>query len=292
MTTADRWKWATLSPALLVYALMALLPLANLVVLSMHDIQWEHGRASWQDVGAAHYKALSDDELMVKGLLNTSLFAVLAVSAEMVLGFVLALWVSRVGRGRVFYQTMLMLPILLPGIVIGAIWKLIYNPDFGILNLGLAALGASGHDWLGDPSLAFLSVVVVDVWHWTPFVFLLMLAAIESLPGELFEAARVDGASRWQELRRITLPLMIPAIVVTLVFRLIVSFKVFDEVYLLTGGGPGTTTEVLSFTIYRRFFTEDRVGYGSAISIFALFLVTLMVVLALAASRHTRGART
>ncbi len=120
----------------------------------------------------------------------------------MVLGFVLALWVSRVGRGRVFYQTMLMLPILLPGIVIGAIWKLIYNPEFGIINLGLAAIGLHGADWLGDPALAFMAVVVVDIWHWTPFVFLLLLAAIESLPGELFEAARVDGASRWQELRR------------------------------------------------------------------------------------------
>lgn len=291
MKTADRWKWATLSPALLVYALMALLPLANLLILSMHEVRWEDGRANWQGVGLAHFRALPDDDLMIKGLINTSLFAVLAVGAEMVLGFLLALWVSRVGRGRVFYQTLLMLPILLPGIVIGAIWKLIYNPEFGIINLGLAAIGLHGADWLGDPALAFMAVVVVDIWHWTPFVFLLLLAAIESLPGELFEAARVDGASRWQELRRITLPLMLPAIVVTLVFRLIVSFKVFDEVYLLTGGGPGTTTEVLSFTIYRRFFTEDRVGYGSAISIFAVFLVTLMVVVALAANRRGRGAQ-
>ena len=136
--------------------------------------------------------------------------------------------------------------------------------------------------------MAFASVIVVDIWHWTPFVFLLLLASLESLPGELFEAARVDGASAWQELRHVILPLMLPALVVTLVFRLIVSFKVFDEVYLLTGGGPGTTTEVLSFTIYRRFFTEDRVGYGSAISVFALFLVTLMVIGALAASRRAQ----
>ncbi len=281
MTGADRWKVATLAPALLVYALMALLPLANLLLMSVHDIRWEDGRALWQGVGASHYRALPDDALVGKAFANTTLFAVLAVAAEMVIGFSLALWVSRVRRARAFYQTILMLPILLPGIVIGAIWKLIYNPDFGILNLALAGIGLTGRDWLGDPSLAFLSVVAVDVWHWTPFVFLLLLAAIESLPGELFEAARVDGASAWQELRLIVLPLMLPAIVVTLVFRLIVSFKVFDEVYLLTGGGPGTTTEVLSFTIYRRFFTEDRVGYGSAISILALFLVTLMVVIAL-----------
>ncbi|MGE0314357.1 MAG: carbohydrate ABC transporter permease [Lautropia sp.] len=288
MLAASRWKWATLAPALLVYGLLALLPIVNLAVMSVHDIRWEQGRAFWTFVGGSHFRALADDELLIKGLANTSLFALLAVGAEMLLGFFLAVLVSGVARGRVFYQTALMMPILLPGIVIGAIWKLMYNPDFGVINAVLGAFGLAGRDWLGDPSLAFLSVVVVDVWHWTPFVFLLLLAALESLPAELYEAARVDGASRWQELTRITLPLMWPAIVVTMVFRLIVSFKVFDEVYLLTGGGPGTTTEVLSFTVYRRFFTEDRVGYGSAVSILAVFLVTLMVVVSLAAGRRRR----
>ena len=120
------------------------------------------------------------------------------------------------------------------------------------------------------------------------FVFLLLLASLESLPGELFEAARVDGASAWQELRHVILPLMLPALVVTLVFRLIVSFKVFDEVYLLTGGGPGTATEVLSFTIYRRFFTEDRMGYGSAISVLTLFALALLILLVLYGSRRFR----
>jgi multiple sugar transport system permease protein len=130
--------------------------------------------------------------------------------------------------------------------------------------------------------------VVVDIWHWTPFVFLLLLAGLESLPQDVYEAARIDGASAWQELRYVTLPMMLPTIAVTAVFRLIVSFKVFDEVYLLTGGGPGTATEVVSFTIYRRFFTEDRIGYGSAISVVVLFLLTLVIVLALAGLRRRR----
>jgi multiple sugar transport system permease protein len=192
-------------------------------------------------------------------------------------------------RGRLFYRTAFLLPVLIPGIVIGAIWKLAYNPDFGVLNQLLGLAGLPGRDWLGEKTLAFASVVAVDVWHWTPFVFLLLLAALESLPQDVYEAARIDGANAWQELRHVTLPLMWPAIAVTAVFRLIVSFKVFDEVYLLTGGGPGTATEVVSFTIYRRFFTEDRVGYGAAISVVVLFLLTFVIILSLAALRRRRN---
>jgi multiple sugar transport system permease protein len=120
-------------------------------------------------------------------------------------------------------------------------------------------------------------------------VFLLLLAGLESLPRDSQEAARMDGASAWQELRFVTLPMMMPTLVVTLVFRLIVSFKVFDEVYLLTGGGPGTATEVVSFTIYRRFFTEDRMGYGAAVSVLTLFVLALLIVLSLGATRRRRA---
>ena len=203
----------------------------------------------------------------------------------------LALFVSRVGKGRVLYRTIFLLPVLIPGIVIGAIWKLMYNPDFGVINQLLGVVGITGIDWLGDGKLALLSVIVVDVWHWTPFVFLLLLAAIESLPEDVHEAATIDGASRWQEFRFVTFPMLLPALAVTMVFRLIVSFKVFDEVYLLTGGGPGTATEVVSFTIYRRFFTEDRMGYGSAISVMVLFVLTFVIVAGLSAIRRREAHR-
>jgi multiple sugar transport system permease protein len=283
---ARRWRYYTLAPALTIYLLLALLPIANLVAMSIHDIRWVEGVAQWTYAGGRHFAELPSDPLFRAGLFNTTLFAALAVAAEMVLGFFLALFVSRIGAGRVAYRTIFLLPILLPGIVIGAIWKLMYNPDFGIINQLLGAVGLAGHDWLGDGALAFASVVVVDIWHWTPFVFLLLLAGLESLPQDVFEAAKMDGASAWAELRFLTFPMMLPTLAVTLVFRLIVSFKVFDEVYLLTGGGPGTATEVVSFTIYRRFFTEDRMGYGSAISVVTLFLLTLVIVLCLAAARR------
>ena len=281
-----RWRFYTLAPALTIYLLLALLPIANLLVMSVHDIRWVEGAAQWTYAGLRHFAELPRDPLFRAGLFNTTLFAALAVTAEMVIGFFLALLVSRIVAGRVVYRTIFLLPILIPGIVIGAIWKLMYNPDFGIINQVLGAVGLNGHDWLGDGTLALASVIVVDIWHWTPFVFLLLLAGLESLPQDVYEAAKMDGASAWSELRYLTFPMMLPTLAVTLVFRLIVSFKVFDEVYLLTGGGPGTATEVVSFTIYRRFFTEDRMGYGSAISVVALFLLTLVIVLCLASSRR------
>ena len=283
-----RWRVLTLAPAASVYLLLAVLPIANLLAMSVHDIRWLEGVSHWDFVGARHFAALPADPLVRAGLLNTTLFALLSVAAEMVLGFLLAYCVSRVVTGRVIYRTIFLLPILIPGIVIGAIWKLMYNPDFGVINQALGLVGLAGHDWLGDGRLAFVSVVAVDVWHWTPFVFLLLLAGLEALPQDPAEAARVDGASAWQELRYVTLPMMMPTIVVTLVFRLIVSFKVFDEIYLLTGGGPGTATEVVSFTIFRRFFTEDREGYGAAISVIVLFVLAVVSVLALSAAARRR----
>jgi multiple sugar transport system permease protein len=283
---ARRWRYYTIAPAVTIYLLLALLPVANLLVMSFHNIRWVEGIAQWTYAGARHFAELPRDPLFRAGLSNTALFAVLAVTAEMVLGLYLALLVSRVGAGRIVYRTIFLLPILLPGIVIGAIWKLMYNPDFGVINQLLGAIGLRGHDWLGEGALAFAAVVVVDIWHWTPFVFLLLLAGLESLPQDIYEAAKMDGASAWAELRYLTFPLMLPTLAVTLAFRLIVSFKVFDEVYLLTGGGPGTATEVVSFTIYRRFFTEDRMGYGSAISVITLFLLTLLIVLCLGAARR------
>jgi multiple sugar transport system permease protein len=286
-------RLALLSPALAVYLLLALLPVANLIAMSLHTIKYDQGIAHWTFNALGHYAAMPSDPLLRAGAWNTFAFAVLSVAMEMALGLTLAMLVSRARRGRVVYRTIFLLPVLIPGIVIGAIWKLMYNPDFGIINQLLSLIGFNGHDWLGDGHLALLSVVIVDIWHWTPFVFLLLLAAIESLPDDVHEAATIDGASVWQEFRFITFPMLLPAFLITLVFRLIVSFKVFDEVYLLTGGGPGTATEVVSFTIYRRFFTEDRMGYGSAISVTVLFLLTLIIVMGLPAlnARSGRGGR-
>jgi multiple sugar transport system permease protein len=279
----------TLAPAVLVFLLLTLLPIANLLVMSVHDIAWVQGRSQWSFAGLKHYLALPDDALFRAGIGNTLVFAAVSVTIQIVLGFMLALFVSRLARGRIIYRTIFILPVLIPGIVIGAIWKLMLNFDFGLANEIIGFVGANPRDWLGSRATALAAVIVVDVWHWTPFCFLLLLAGLESLPQDVYEAARVDGATAWTELRFVTLPMMLSTIIVTLVFRLIAAFKVFDEVYLLTGGGPGTATEVISFTVYRRFFTEDRMGHGSALSTVTLFLISLLVILALAAARRRQA---
>jgi multiple sugar transport system permease protein len=278
-----------LAPALAVLVGLTLAPLAMLMVMTVFDIHWVAGAARWTYVGAKHLIDLPADALLRAGIANTAIFAVAAVSAEMLLGFALALLVGRAVRGRVVYRAIFVLPILVPGIVIGAIWQLMYNADFGVVNDLIGLIGLPAQDWLGDKRLALASVIVVDVWHWTPFCFLLLLAGLESLPQDVYEASRVDGAGALAQLRHVTLPLMAPTILVTLVFRLIVALKVFDEVYLLTAGGPGTATEVISFTIYRRFFTEDRSGLASAMSVATLLVVSIGVILALGLARRRGG---
>ena len=278
-----RWM---LAPALLLFAAVARLPIVELVAMSLARIDWIQGKANWQFVGLDQYARVFGDKLFRAGVGNTLLFAAGAVLTQMVLGFALALMTTRVTRGRILYRTVFLLPILVPGIVIGAIWKLMYNFDFGVLNQMLGVVGLAPIDWLGNGATALLAVIAVDVWHWTPFVFLLMLAGLESLPTDVYEAARVDGATFWQEMHHVTLPLMLPTIGVTLVFRLLVSVKVFDEIYLLTGGGPGTATEVVSYTIFRRFFTEGQTGYGAAMSVVVMFALALAFILARAATRR------
>lgn len=281
------WRWLTFGPALAMMLGLSILPIANLFVTSFQEVTWANGQPVRTWVGLTHYRALFSDPLFGAGLWNTLVFAFGAVAGQMVLGFAMALMCSKIVRGRVFYRAVFILPILIPGIVIGAIWKLMLNYDFGLVNKALALIGLMPQDWLGSADTALLSVILVDIWHWTPFCFLLFLAGIESLPQDVFEAARIDGAGPWQELWYVTLPLMIPTLVVTFAFRLVLAFKVFDEVYLLTSGGPGTSTEVLSFTLYQRFFTEDKAGYGSAMSVAIIFLVSLLLVIALSARRNS-----
>ena len=283
------WRNLALTPSLAVFMLLSLLPVANLVAMSMHEISWADGRSSWQFIGAAHYLRLGGDTLLHKGAYNTLVFSVVGVSLQVFIGFMLAWAVSRIHRGRVMYRTIFILPILVPGILIGAIWKLMLNYDFGLANSLVGVFGFLPVDWLGTASLALPSVIMVDIWHWTPFCFLLLLAGFESLPQELHEAALVDGANAWTELRYVYLPIMMPVIAVTFLFRFMTSLKVFDEIYLLTGGGPGSSTEVVSYTIYRTFFTQDQMGYGSAMSVAVLFVIAILLVLGFGLSRFRRG---
>jgi multiple sugar transport system permease protein len=285
------WRWLMLSPALLLLLALSVLPLVNLFATSFFTVSWSGGHSRFAAAGLNNYHALAGDTLFRAGILNTILFALFAVGGQMLCGFVLALLCTGVTRGRLLYRTIFILPILVPGIVVGAIWKLLLNFDFGLVNQAIALVGVDPLNWLGSANTALASVIFVDIWHWTPFCFLLFLAGLQSLPRDVYEAAKIDGASGWQELKYVTLPMMLPTIMVTFAFRLVLAFKVFDEVYLLTGGGPGTSTQVMSFTLYQRFFREDQTGYGSAMSVAIIFMTCILLSAAFAARGRMGAAR-
>lgn len=284
-------KYIALSPAIAVFVLLALLPVANLFIVSFYDVSWQAGAKEMKWVGLDNYAAIRDDTLFKAGVFNTAILVLVATSAQVIIGLALALACSSYGEKSKPFRALLILPLLIPGIVIGAIWRLMYNSQFGIINQTLKAIGFSGHDWLGSSSTALAAVILVDIWHWTPFAFLLLLASVESLPRDVSEAAKIDGATAWQEFRYVTLPLLYPAIFMTFLFRAVMASKVFDEVFLLTSGGPGTSTEVISFTIFQRYFLQDDVGYGSALSVTIIFVVSVIIVIALSSSRSKGLAR-
>lgn len=287
------WRIGSLAPAIIILAALSIWPVFNLAYLSLADVDWVSGAAVVNFVGLRNFHELFTGEPVYwAGVRNTIMFAVCAVTLQMIFGFTMALAVRRSSKlGRGLLTAIFLLPIVIPPIVIGAMWRLLLGRDFGMVNFLFGLVGLPQVDWLGDPRFALMSVIIVDVWHWTPFVFLLTLAGLESLDQEVFDAAKLDVKNRWQELRYITIPLMMPTILITLAFRMILSFKVFDEIYLLTGGGPGTATEVINFSINRVFFAQDRVGMGSAMSLVTIAGVAGLIILANTVVRRRRKLR-
>jgi len=246
---------------------LSVYPVLQLVPMALSTIQLSSGGATWTFTPRRNLELLLGDEVLRDAIVNTLVFVVASVAIEMVLGFFSALFIACLPRGRTLARTIMILPILLPAVAIGSMWKLMYNFDFGLFNQIAAVFGLHPINWLGDKQLALLSVVIVDIWHWTPFVFLILFAAIETLPQDVLEAGRVDGASSWQTIRLIILPLLGPALAVAALFRAIAAFKAFDQVFLLTSGGPGTATELLSLHLNRVFFEQNQLGYGSMLSL-------------------------
>ena len=283
-------RWAMLLPALLVLLVLTVYATLNLVAMSVSTIDFVGGREIWSFTPWLNLSKLRADQIFRVSLVNTFVFVVLSVTLEMAIGFALALLVSSVPRMKGIVRTVMIVPILMPPVAIGSIWKLLYNYDFGIFNLALATVRLPLVDWLGNPHLALLSIVLVDVWHWAPFVFLILLAAVEALPRELIEAARVDGAGSWTLVTRIIAPLLMPALTVAFLFRSIGAFKMFDQVYLLTSGGPGTATEVVTLHLYKVFFAQNELGYGSMLSLAIIAAVAAFLVTTRGARAGVRGA--
>lgn len=272
------FKYWALVPAVILLLLLTIVPMVELLRMAVSKVEFVAGGALWRFVGLRNVETLLGDWLLPIVLRNTSVFVVGVVSIEMGLGFTLAMVTSRLRRGIGVYRTIMTIPILMPAIAIGCMWRLLYDSDFGLISRSLVIFGGTPVPFLSDARYAMASVILVDVWHWTSFVFLICLAGFESLPTEVIEAASVDGASGWQLLRFIVLPLMWPTVSVALMFRTLFSLKVFDEIFLLTSGGPGTSTEVLSLFIYKTFFRQSRFGYGAVVSLSMILVVTFALL--------------
>jgi multiple sugar transport system permease protein len=256
------------APALLVLAALSIYPMLYLIRISLSDA---HGFT------IAHFTRLFQDRLFAVAAAQTLLYAAVALALEFSLGLGLALLVDSLARGRALVRVSLLAPMLLPPVVAAVIWRLIYNPEFGVLNGTLRRLGIHTPNltWTSGRTTAMLSVILVDVWEWTPFLFLLLTAGLQAIPAEPLEAARVDGASYWQTLRDVILPQMKPVMMLAVLLRSMDLLRIFDQIFLLTQGGPGSATETVSLYIYRTAFRFSNFGYAAAMSFVGLVITML-----------------
>jgi len=266
--------WRLVAPALALLVLIAAGPVLAAVWESLqhHDL-----RLPWlgrQFVGLANYARAASDARFQTAVLHTLSFAVVSVSLELILGLALALVLDSLTRTRTLARLIVLLPWALPTVVAALIWRFMFDGQSGIV----LAIAGSGTEWLGNPLRAWVPIILGDVWKTTPFVALLLLAGLQGIDRTLYEAARLDGASAWRRLIHITIPMLRPALLVALVLRTLDAFRVFDLVFVLTGGGPGTATEVVSTYAFKTLMQDLRFGYGSALAalIFAVSLVLAM----------------
>ena len=231
---------------------------------------------SYSFIGLRNFTDLFQDPDFFTTWWNTVIFTVSTVSIEIVLGLGLALLFSLDFFGKRLFRTLIIIPMMITPLVVGLMWRMILNPDSGILNYWLGLLNIGPINFTGDPSTALATVIGVDIWQWTPFTFLIFLAGLQSLPEEVFEAAVVDGASRLQVFATITLPMLGRAFTVALLFRGIDAFRSFDLVYGLTYGGPGRDSATLSFYAFENAFTDSRFGYASAI----VYVMVIVIIVA------------
>jgi len=262
-------RWLMLAPSMLVLGALTLFPTIYMFFGAFHQTSPDPSVPS-VFVGFGNFERALGDGQFLNSLKNTAVFTVLAVSFEFGLGLGLALLMNGYLRRFAFLKTLFMIPMMLPPIAVAITWKLIYQPQFGILNELMFQLGLPARAWVGDANLALFSIIVADVWQWTPFVFLLMLAGLSSLPEEPYEAAELDGASTWRQFVDLTLPFLKPVIAITLLLRTMDALRLFDLIFVLTRGGPAGATETFSHYVYRVAFSFTDVGYACALSLIVL----------------------
>jgi multiple sugar transport system permease protein len=279
----DRYaKFIFLGPTVAYLLVLGLFPL--LFSLFMLFGQWKRGVVSW--VGLANIERMLQQDRFWNSLKLTLVYVALVTIAQLVLGAVVALALQSAIRGKSPLRLLFTLPMLLPPIAVSFTWKMLLDYDYGPVNYVLRNVGLATPRWLGSDKLAMISLVLVDTWQWTPFIALGMLAALESMPADLYEAALVDGATVGSLLRDITLPLITPYVVALVALRSIDAFKVVDTVFVLTGGGPGTATEFLTFYGYVQGYRPFSLGYTAAVAWSLVVIMTLVFLVFLRVFRR------
>jgi len=263
-----RLQYLLLAPAVLLLLGLTVYPMIYAITVSLS------GR---RGISLENFLRLAEDGFFLRSLLWTLAYTAVCLAIEFGLGLALALLLNTGVRGRSLFRSILLLPMMLPPIVVAVIWRLMFNQDFGVINGGLRQLGfdISSLTWQASPTLAMFSVIVVDVWQWTPFIFLILLAGLQAIPEDPYEAAQIDGASRWQIFRDITFPLLKPAVLIALLLRTMDLFRTFDQIYILTDGGPGFATETISLYIYKTAYRFRDFGYAIAMSFVMLAITTV-----------------
>jgi len=270
---------ALLAPCFLFVATFAFYPILYSFYLSLHKIILSLPYLGQPFVGLENYKELLHDRNALSSLLNTLAFVFATTFFEILFGLIIALVINQHFRGRGVVRAAVLIPWAIPTVVSSQMWRFIFNDKYGLFNYVLFGTDTSAYfAWLANPTTAFMAIVAADVWKTSSFAGLLILAGLQLIPDELYEAARIDGASSWQQFRKITLPLIKPALLIALLFRTMDAFRVFDLVFVMTQGGPADSTNVLQFYGYKKIFAEGLMGYGSTISV-GVFLITLIISL-------------
>ncbi|MFM7175632.1 MAG: carbohydrate ABC transporter permease [Caldilinea sp.] len=273
---SNRMGWALLAPTLAILAVVGFLPFLYVLYVGLFDWNPFSNQLGMQWAAVNNYRRLVFDGAFLDSLWRTGLFAFVSVSIELSLGFLLAQTLVKNFPGRTVFRTLYVLPLVMAPIAVGATWRLLTIPGFGPIPYFLDKWFGIDYRLGTFADQAFLTVVLMDVWHWTPFVTLTLLAGLTAMPKEPLEQAQVDGANRWQVFRYLTIPMMMPVLLTVIFIRLMDALRVVDEVFMLTSGGPGTATQFIGIHIYRVVVPKTDYGYGSGMSLLVLYFTIVL----------------
>ena len=272
-----RFGYILAAPSVLIVILIILFPISFAIVSSFFDYTLIN-KSFNNFIGIENYLNAIKNERLFNSIVVTFFFVILVVFFEFLLGFFIAILLNTIERFKSIYYFILLLPLLINPIVVGLIWRMFLHPQLGILNYLLSLLGIEPVNWLGDPQMAFVTIIFVDIWHQVSFMIILLLAGLSAIPKEPYEAARSDGANIIDCFLHITLPYMRPVIIVTILIRLIFAIKTYDLIYIMTKGGPGDATDLISYYIYRSAFISLNLGEAAAMSSILLTIIVLLTL--------------